>query len=67
MAKAGAPNTTGSQFFIGFTDTGLFAGFNPIGEVVEGLEILDLIEAVPVSGESPQEALYLNEVIVEGP
>ncbi len=65
MAKAG-PDSTGSQFFLPFAATGLDAEFNPIGRVVEGIEILDLIEAVPVNGQTPLESVYLEQVLIEG-
>ncbi len=64
MAKTPAPNTTGSQWFIAFTDTGLDATFNPVGRLVDGFEVLELIEQISVDGQQPLEALYIEDVAV---
>jgi len=46
MANAG-PNTNGSQFFITFIETSFLNGRHTVfGKVIEGLELLDLIEDV---------------------
>ncbi len=72
MANAG-PDTGGSQFFIMLDDAGLPPAYSVFGQVIEGLEVLDLIAAVPVgfssSGEpsSPLETVYLVKVTVDLP
>ncbi|MGH3441394.1 MAG: peptidylprolyl isomerase [Nitriliruptorales bacterium] len=69
MAKAQAPNTTGSQFFI------VLEGGKPIldpqpvyslfGQVVEGMDVVELIAAVPLDGQSPLETAYIERVTIE--
>jgi cyclophilin family peptidyl-prolyl cis-trans isomerase len=72
MANAG-PGTGGSQFFIMLDDAGLPPAYSVFGQVVEGLEVLDLIASVPLgfspSGEpsSPLESVYLVAVTVDLP
>ncbi len=61
----GVPNSTGSQFFLPFGPTTLGPNFNPVGRIVEGLEVLDRIEAIPVSGQRPLEALYIEDIAIE--
>ena len=51
MAKSGAPNTTGSQFFLVFTDAQLPPEYTVVGTVDEaGLQILDQIAAAGNDG-----------------
>lgn len=72
MANAG-PGTTGSQFFIALSDLTFPAQFNftVIGRVIDGFEVIDAIEALPLganaSGEvsTPLQTLYLERVIVD--
>ena len=74
MANAG-PGTTGSQFFIMFQDADwLGPQYTIIGEVISGLETLDLIAGVPLgtgpnSGDStpstPLESVYITSVSIE--
>ena len=72
MANAG-PDTGGSQFFIMLDDVGLPPAYSVFGQVVEGLDVLDTIAAVPLgfnaSGEpsSPLESVYLVKVTVDLP
>ena len=73
MANAG-PGTTGSQFFIMLADAGLPPQYSIFGWVTEGLEILDLLQAVPL-GQSPTsrdpmpstplETIYINSVTTQ--
>ena len=72
MANAG-PNTNGSQFFITLQDLSgrLPKNYTIFGEVVEGMDIVDAIAAVPVersaSGEvsSPTEPVFIESVEIE--
>ena len=51
MAKSGAPNTTGSQFFLVFTDAQLPPDYTVVGTVDEaGLAVLDQIAAAGNDG-----------------
>jgi cyclophilin family peptidyl-prolyl cis-trans isomerase len=51
MAKSGAPNTTGSQFFLVFTDAQLSPDYTVVGTVDEaGLQVLDEIAAAGNDG-----------------
>jgi peptidyl-prolyl cis-trans isomerase B (cyclophilin B) len=70
MANAGS-GTTGSQFFIVFDDTPLPPNYSVLGAVVDGFDVLDAIEEVPVAlsdtGElsSPLQAVYIESVTVQ--
>lgn len=72
MANAG-PDTGGSQFFIMLDDVALPPAYSVFGQVVDGLDVLDRIAAVPLgfssSGEpsSPLESVYLVAVTIDGP
>jgi cyclophilin family peptidyl-prolyl cis-trans isomerase len=61
MANAG-PNTNGSQFFICLADVGLPPQYAVFGEVVEGMDAVDKIAAVPRQGETPTETVFLEQV-----
>ena len=51
MANTGQPNSTGSQFFLCFTDTQLSPDYTPVGTVDEaGLAVLDKIAAAGNDG-----------------
>jgi peptidyl-prolyl cis-trans isomerase B (cyclophilin B) len=51
MANSGAPTTTGSQFFLCFTDTMLSPDYTAVGTVDEaGLAVLDQIAAAGNDG-----------------
>jgi peptidyl-prolyl cis-trans isomerase B (cyclophilin B) len=65
MANAG-PGTNGSQFFIVFQDSELPPDFTVFGRVDSGLDVLDLIEAVPVIGQQPQEGVFIDGITIEG-
>jgi peptidyl-prolyl cis-trans isomerase B (cyclophilin B) len=71
MAKGQAPNSAGSQFFINTTDNnkapwnGAYAVF---GKVVSGQSVVDKIAKTPVggaSGDSPQQAVWIDKLTVE--
>ena len=63
MANSG-PDTNGSQFFLVFQDSSLPPNFTAFGRVIEGLDVLDQLEQVPVNGETPLEAVYLESVVI---
>jgi len=55
MAKSSAPNTTGSQFFLTFVDTGLPPEYTVVGTVDEaGLAVLDEVAAGGIAGVGPE-------------
>ena len=73
MANRG-PGTTGSQFFVMLADAGLPPQYSIFGWVTEGLEILDLLQQVPL-GQSPTspdptpstplETIYIDSVTIQ--
>jgi len=73
MANAG-PGTTGSQFFVMLADGSLPLQYSIFGWITEGLEILDLLQEVPL-GQSPTspdpmpstplETISINEGAIE--
>ncbi len=74
MANAG-PGTTGSQFFIVVEDTELPPQFTIFGRMVDGFDILDLLQEVPLGkapgspdpvASTPLETIYLNSVTIDG-
>jgi cyclophilin family peptidyl-prolyl cis-trans isomerase len=72
MANAG-PGTTGSQFFIMFTDGPLPPNYTIVGNVVDGLDTLDRIELLQLgrsatsadpTPSTPLESLYIESATV---
>ncbi|KAF2632286.1 peptidyl-prolyl cis-trans isomeras-like protein-like 3 [Macroventuria anomochaeta] len=65
MANKG-PNMNGSQFFITFAPAPHLDGKNTVfGKVLEGQEVLDEIEKVPVDKKSrPQEKIVIEKVTI---
>jgi cyclophilin family peptidyl-prolyl cis-trans isomerase len=73
MANAG-PGTTGSQFFIMVEDSGLPPQFTIFGRVVDGFDVLDRLQEVPLGisptspdpvASTPLETIYVNTVTIE--
>jgi cyclophilin family peptidyl-prolyl cis-trans isomerase len=64
MANAG-PNTNGSQFFIVTTDAApwLDGKHTVFGQVTEGLDVVDRLEAVPTDGQDrPSEPIGITSI-----
>jgi cyclophilin family peptidyl-prolyl cis-trans isomerase len=65
MARGDDPASASTSFFIVTADAPSLDGkYTAFGRVVEGMEIVEAIEAVPVEGETPKEPIALNRVIV---
>ena len=62
MARSSMPNTAGSQFFIMHKDAPNLDGqYSAFGKVIEGMEVIDKIAAVPVDyNDKP-----LNDVVIK--
>lgn len=66
MAKTAAPHSAGSQFFFVYNDTfTLEPTYTKFGTVVEGLDVLGKIGAIPVDGEAPQQRIWIESVMIE--
>lgn len=67
MANAG-PNTGGSQFFFVYNDKfQLPPNYATFGRVIKGQDVLTLIGGIKASGESgetPEERVYMNNVVI---
>jgi cyclophilin family peptidyl-prolyl cis-trans isomerase len=61
MANAG-PDTNGSQFFICLDNVGLPPQYSVFGEVVDGMDVVDQIAALPLRGETPQQTCFVESV-----
>lgn len=69
MAKAQAPHTTGSQFFIvtGETGTRLPKQYTIFGKVVSGMDVVERIYELPTggqTGEEPLQKVYMEKVTI---
>lgn len=61
MANAG-PDTNGSQFFICLDDVALPPAYAVFGQVTGGMEVVDRIAGLPLDGESPRQACFVESV-----
>jgi peptidyl-prolyl cis-trans isomerase B (cyclophilin B) len=61
MANAG-PDTNGSQFFICLADVGLPPQYSVFGEVTSGMDTVDRIAGLPLSGETPRQTVFVERV-----
>jgi cyclophilin family peptidyl-prolyl cis-trans isomerase len=73
MANTGTAHSGGSQFFIALDDLTLAPTYTAFGEVVQGLDVLDRIAALPMGPNPPDtvdsrplETVYLERVEVVG-
>jgi cyclophilin family peptidyl-prolyl cis-trans isomerase len=68
MANSG-PNTNGSQWFIVSGPDGAnlddIPNYTIFGEVVEGADVVAEIDAVPVQGDAPSQAVYIETVTID--
>lgn len=67
MARAGHPDSAGSQFFICVQDSMFLNNqYTVFGEVVSGMEVADTIVSQPRDGnDNPNERIELNVKVVE--
>jgi cyclophilin family peptidyl-prolyl cis-trans isomerase len=66
MANTGAPNSGGSQFFLCFQATPHLDGKHTVfGRVIEGMEVLDKLEAVGSPGGTPAKVIRFDVQILE--
>ena len=66
MARTDDPNSAETSFFIVLSPaTNLDGKYTIFGKVVDGFEILDRIERVPLNGEAPQERIELIEAVIK--
>lgn len=63
MANSG-PDTNGSQFFFVYGPSPLPPDYTKFGQVVEGLDVLESIGAIPVEGETPTREVYMESVSI---
>lgn len=64
MANSGQPDSGGSQFFFTYGEAGLPPSYTKFGQVVEGLDVLETIGAIPVDGERPTELIYIESITI---
>jgi peptidyl-prolyl cis-trans isomerase A (cyclophilin A) len=72
MARTSAPNSATSQFFVNVVDNAFLdkansrdgTGYAVFGKVVEGLDVVDKIRAVPVKNAGPFQNVPVTPVII---
>jgi cyclophilin family peptidyl-prolyl cis-trans isomerase len=65
MARGDDPASATTSFFIVLADAPALDGkYTVFGRVVEGLDVMDRIEAAPVNGEAPIDRIELKKVLV---
>lgn len=69
MARTSVPDSAVAQFFINSVDNDFLdyqdknkPGYAVFGQVIEGLDIVDLISAVDTSGSSPREKVIIESI-----
>jgi cyclophilin family peptidyl-prolyl cis-trans isomerase len=65
MANKGIPQTATSQFFIMHQTYPLQPNYTVFGKVIEGIEVVDKLAAVPVSGDRPKSPPVMKRVYIE--
>lgn len=66
MARANAPDSAGSQFFIMHAaNSGLDGNYAAFGKVIEGMETVDRIATTEVNGERPATDQVMHKVTVD--
>ncbi len=68
MARASAPNSAGSQFFIMHKDVPYLDGqYAAFGKVVEGMEVVDEIASTPTGfNDAPKTPVRINRIVLVG-
>jgi cyclophilin family peptidyl-prolyl cis-trans isomerase len=70
MARGTKPNSARAQFFINLRDNHILdfgiggAGYTVFGRVIDGMDVVDDISAVRVSGRGPHEAVPDTPVMI---
>ncbi|MDH3530849.1 MAG: peptidylprolyl isomerase, partial [Acidobacteriota bacterium] len=65
MAKGDEPNSASTSFFILLrTASSLDNNFAAFGKVVKGMDVVDLINKMPVDDETPKEPVVISKVLI---
>jgi peptidyl-prolyl cis-trans isomerase A (cyclophilin A) len=69
MARTSAPDSATAQFFINVVDTPrldtMGGGYAVFGKVVEGMDVVDKIKAVPTGNKGPFQNVPLTDVVIK--
>jgi cyclophilin family peptidyl-prolyl cis-trans isomerase len=66
MARLAEPASASSSFFIVLARTPTLDGqYTVFGRIVDGLDVIEKIEAVPLTGEAPVTRIDVSRVTVE--